>query len=144
MVVELMNCGGCKERFFREDVVRGEVISLLNRMWHKEHIQCVFCKLTITDERYFRSNVDPMKPACYACHIQTTHPACVGCSLPIIERGLVAFDRLFHIDCFRCAICHKTIPQRRGFYERDLMLYDESCYMMYIKDLPPDEDAPPT
>ncbi|CAL2030278.1 unnamed protein product [Caenorhabditis brenneri] len=134
--IELINCGGCKKRILEEEVKKDQIVSMFNRLWHKEHIECVYCKLQIPDGRYFRSTVDPLKPSCYACHIQTTHPACVGCSLPVIERGLIAFDRLFHADCFRCAICNKTIPQRKGFYERDLMLYDDVCYMMYIKDAP--------
>uniref|UniRef100_A0A1I7UKI0 LIM zinc-binding domain-containing protein n=2 Tax=Caenorhabditis tropicalis TaxID=1561998 RepID=A0A1I7UKI0_9PELO len=141
--LEMLNCGGCKKRILQKEVKANLVVLLFNRFWHKDHIKCVYCKLPISDGRILRSKVDSSKPACYACHIQTTHPACVVCYLPVIERGLVAFDRLFHIDCFRCAICNKTIPQRTGFYERDLMLYDPSCYMLYIKDDGIDEFGTP-
>ncbi|CAA96598.1 LIM zinc-binding domain-containing protein [Caenorhabditis elegans] len=135
MTIEFINCAGCKAKIAEEDVEKNKVVFFLNRMWHRDHIQCIFCKLQISDNRYFRSSIDPMKPSCYACHIQTNHPSCTGCSLPVIERGLVAFNRLFHIDCFRCAICNKTIPQRKGFYERDMMFYDDVCYMLHIKDV---------
>uniref|UniRef100_A0A2Q4S622 LIM zinc-binding domain-containing protein n=1 Tax=Caenorhabditis japonica TaxID=281687 RepID=A0A2Q4S622_CAEJA len=134
--VELLNCGGCRRHISEEDVKKNRVVRLFDRMWHQDHIQCVYCKLHISDGRIFRSTLDALQPACYVCHIQTTHPSCVDCSLPVIERGVTAFGRLFHVDCFRCAHCNKTIPQRRGFYEHDLLLYDDVCYMLHVNNVP--------
>ncbi|CAI2310254.1 unnamed protein product [Caenorhabditis sp. 36 PRJEB53466] len=136
MSVQLIDCAGCEKRISEEDVKKNRVVSLLDRMWHKNHIHCVFCKLPISDGRVFRSTIDDLKPACYVCHIQTAHPSCFGCTLPVTERALTAFGRLFHVDCFRCSSCNKPIPQKKGFYERDLQLYDDACYMLHIRDAP--------
>lgn len=56
------------------------------------------------------------------------------CGLSTFERAFVAEDRVYHVDCLRCTGCYRTIALDDGFFFRDMMLYDDTCFIFNAKE----------
>ncbi|CAB3410531.1 unnamed protein product [Caenorhabditis bovis] len=104
-------CGGCAKPIANEDISKKKVVWLLNRLWHFEHLKCIFCKANLKANRVFQSNVDRFEPCCFDCHMQTRHPACAECCEPLFESGYRAVGRYFHRKCFKCVACSKPVAK---------------------------------
>ncbi|CAD6190948.1 unnamed protein product [Caenorhabditis auriculariae] len=124
---ETVSCDDCSAFITRKQVTTGSVVMVLGRLYHLEHLKCVFCKIPLRGNLCFPSLADATKPACYDCNMNTRHAPCHECNEPLKEFGLSALGRLWHRKCFRCASCHKIIPNG-DYFAHDGHPFDEDCY----------------
>ena len=82
---------------------RGGAIAALGGVYHALCFECSSCRTPIGDGQYFMEQ-DSL-PYCRSCFLGKLSPKCCQCSTPIADRYVVAFNKEYHRECFRCEDC---------------------------------------
>jgi len=69
----------------------------------------------------------PYGPACKKCGTENK-PRCANCFLPINDKYYSAFNRFWHIKCFTCKVCDKSVDTNE-FIGHDNWPCHKDCYI---------------
>ncbi|RCN37840.1 LIM domain protein [Ancylostoma caninum] len=59
--------------------------------------------------------------------METQHPSCHACHLPLRETCVTAMRKKYHHECFRCCRCRGAMPNGE-YYIWNGNPFDEDCY----------------
>lgn len=109
---QLVTCYGCDR-----PILDQYLYNVLDRPWHQTCIQCIDCKSNLNDKCFSRDG----KLYCRDDFIRRFGPKCSGCNLGIGTHEMVrrAKDRVYHLNCFICYVCRKTIATGEQLYVVD-------------------------
>jgi LIM domain len=118
-------CAGCERPLI------GPYMVALNKNWHKECFVCrePSCTNHLTKELFYEHQGFPY---CEYHYYALQSNICASCRKPVIGRCVVALDKKWHPDHFKCAFCQKqidTLGTGAGYKERNGKAYDASCYL---------------
>ncbi|CAF4999005.1 unnamed protein product [Rotaria magnacalcarata] len=81
-----------------------------------------------------------MKIHCIDCFHEKFAPRCYACHRTILPVSgqeetvrIIAFDRSYHIDCYRCENCNVQFTTEEGCYPRDDSVLCLPCNRNYSK-----------
>jgi len=94
-----------------------ECVKAMDKTWHPECFQCCVCSAQFGGSLTYRETGG--KAYCDKCYTATILPKCAGCSQPIQDRALKAFDAQWHVQCFVCEECKTTFEDSKNFYAVD-------------------------
>ncbi|KAH7726693.1 Protein Y1A5A.1 [Aphelenchoides avenae] len=100
-----------------------EAVMALNRLWHPEHFRCSSCENPIRQTYQAAEN----KPYCVQCFAKNFNPKCAGCHETLVDTCLLALDKHWHPQCFRCNGCSKPLANGE-YYLVDDKPYDLDCH----------------
>lgn len=75
-------------------------------------------------------------------HKKITPPICYACKKPILGQPLVALNRTWHTECFRCALCHEPVNPGNAVFE-DNHIFHQQCNPASIRSSRPDSSPLP-
>ncbi|CAD7090865.1 unnamed protein product [Hermetia illucens] len=94
-------CFACKQP------IREKVIKALGQTWHEEHFVCNgTCNKPISGAPFYEREG---KAYCKDDFEKLFASKCTGCTLPILDKAVIALDAKWHKDCFKCKKCNKAI-----------------------------------
>ncbi|EYC28186.1 hypothetical protein Y032_0008g380 [Ancylostoma ceylanicum] len=96
--------------------IQSDAAYVLGRVWHVRHLACKMCKATLTVTGCRASPLDASTPICIDCYMETQHPSCYTCHLPLRETCVTAMRKKYHHECFRCCRCRGAMPSLSLFY----------------------------
>uniref|UniRef100_A0A7E4V4I4 LIM/homeobox protein Lhx1 n=1 Tax=Panagrellus redivivus TaxID=6233 RepID=A0A7E4V4I4_PANRE len=102
-------CGGCN------DAIQDQyMFHVLDKSWHSQCLRCADCKAPQTDSCFYRDGLI----LCRADFTRRFGTRCAGCNAVLERQDLVrrARDLVFHVRCFQCAICSKTLDTGEQLY----------------------------
>uniref|UniRef100_A0A0K2TJS5 Uncharacterized protein n=1 Tax=Lepeophtheirus salmonis TaxID=72036 RepID=A0A0K2TJS5_LEPSM len=104
------------------------VIRVLDRPWHESCVKCEDCGTQLNEKCFAKYD----RIFCRADFYRRYGPRCSGCSEIISPTDMVrkARNRVFHLNCFTCVVCHKQLHTGEKLY----VLRDESfiCKKDYL------------
>jgi hypothetical protein len=102
-------CGGCNDAI--EDQY---MFHVLDKSWHSTCLKCHDCLLPQTESCFYRDGLI----LCRNDFTRRFGTRCSGCNLVLEKEDLVrrARDLVFHVRCFQCAICQKTLDTGEQLY----------------------------
>ncbi|KAL6733715.1 hypothetical protein Aduo_004340 [Ancylostoma duodenale] len=77
----------------------------LDQVFHVACFKCKKCDTKLAGSSFYNIDNDPICDKCY----QDTLEKCTKCSKPISDRLLRACGGTFHVNCFTCTSCNKTL-----------------------------------
>uniref|UniRef100_A0A8R1TVR9 LIM zinc-binding domain-containing protein n=1 Tax=Onchocerca volvulus TaxID=6282 RepID=A0A8R1TVR9_ONCVO len=94
-------CSKCAESFVNE-----EAILVCGQLYHVNHLCCNYCNMRI----YYieEGSIVNDKIACTRCFDQL-NPKCHKCKRSIVNEYVINDGRLYHLNCFKCARCHRVL-----------------------------------
>nr|CAD7432149.1 unnamed protein product [Timema monikensis] len=104
--------------------VTGKIISALGKTWHPEHFKCASCNEPITSDKF---NQQDGKPYCEDDYANLFLKRCAECKEPIKEKVIMALNRHWHEEHFRCAKCDKKLVDL-SFFEKEGKPYCQEDY----------------
>uniref|UniRef100_A0A7I4YBL1 LIM zinc-binding domain-containing protein n=1 Tax=Haemonchus contortus TaxID=6289 RepID=A0A7I4YBL1_HAECO len=123
----LIQCPGCEKDITKADTRQDDAAYVLGRIWHLKHLFCMICKAPVTVSGCRACPQDGCSPICIDCYMETQHPCCEACNLPLRESCVMAMRKKYHHECFRCYSCRGAMPNRE-YYLLNGNPYDEDCY----------------
>ncbi|XP_046393203.1 transforming growth factor beta-1-induced transcript 1 protein-like [Ischnura elegans] len=111
-------CAACNKEITEKGVLA------LQKMWHSEHFQCVYCKIPITDDVFFEEGGEPY---CEEDYNNLFMQKCAECEKPITDTCVAALGKKWHRECFACAECGNKLGGET-FMEKDGKCYCKDCY----------------
>uniref|UniRef100_A0A0N5AUS3 Lipoma-preferred partner n=1 Tax=Syphacia muris TaxID=451379 RepID=A0A0N5AUS3_9BILA len=125
----LEKCAKCGE------VITERLLRASGSAYHPKCFVCTVCKKSLDNVQYTLDSEN--KIHCIPCFQDLYAPRCAVCSKPIIPKEgetesvrIVAMDKSFHIDCYRCEDCHAQLSSKiegQGCYPIDQHLYCKTC-----------------
>eukprot|EP01105_Mastigella_eilhardi_P022111 TRINITY_DN5418_c0_g1_i1.p1 TRINITY_DN5418_c0_g1~~TRINITY_DN5418_c0_g1_i1.p1 ORF type:complete len:496 (-),score=140.39 TRINITY_DN5418_c0_g1_i1:83-1540(-) len=111
-------CARCKKP------IVGEFIVLKGQKIHPEHYRCEDCGAD-----FIGGNCREFDNAYYCedCYKKKLLSTCGRCRKPIAGRSVTALGRVFHPECFTCAVCNQPFPNSK-FFEMEGKAYCEFHY----------------
>ncbi|XP_019844537.2 LIM/homeobox protein Lhx3 isoform X1 [Bactrocera dorsalis] len=105
-------CGGCHEL-----ILDRFILKVLERTWHAKCLQCSECHTQLNDKCFSRNGQlfckeDFFKPT------RRYGTKCSACDMGIPPTQVVrrAQDNVYHLQCFLCTICSRTLNTGDEFY----------------------------
>lgn len=95
-------CHFCKE------IINGEMLRALDKMWHVEHFCCCKCSLPIGASKFYTNK---NMPYCSHCYSKLFLFKCKNCSEPIVDRFVEALDSKWHEEHFCCQNCESKLSE---------------------------------
>ncbi|XP_076434654.1 uncharacterized protein LOC143274666 [Babylonia areolata] len=113
----LTECAGCER-----PILDKFLLNVLDRDWHVKCLQCCECKSNLTEKCFFRDG----QLYCRTDFFRRFGTKCAGCTQGISPNDLVrrARNKVFHLKCFTCMVCHKQLTTGEELY-----ILDESKFI---------------
>jgi len=110
--VPLSCCFGCGKPIFDRFL-----LTVLDKQWHTECVRCHTCGDLLDHKCFFRDG----NIFCREDFYRLYGPRCGGCLETVSPRDLVrkAREKVFHLRCFTCTICHKQLSTGEELYILD-------------------------
>ncbi|XP_063678616.1 four and a half LIM domains protein 2-like isoform X1 [Bolinopsis microptera] len=115
---ESKTCQGCGEAIDKAWVIG------LGNTWHSSCFKCTECTRVIDPkEKFFKVEVDGKHvPKCGDCKVtkgvaglDVKEKVCAGCEKEIESAWVVALNKHWHHDCFKCSHCDRKIDSKEQF-----------------------------
>uniref|UniRef100_A0A1A9VRR7 LIM zinc-binding domain-containing protein n=1 Tax=Glossina austeni TaxID=7395 RepID=A0A1A9VRR7_GLOAU len=105
-------CAGCNK-----PILDKFLLNVLERGWHASCVRCCECLQLLTDKCFSRES----KLYCRNDFYRRYGTKCSGCGQGIAPSDLVRKprDKVFHLNCFTCCICHKQLSTGEQLYVLD-------------------------
>ncbi|XP_061391006.1 paxillin homolog 1-like [Musca vetustissima] len=105
-------CAGCNK-----PILDKFLLNVLERGWHASCVRCCECLQPLTDKCFSRES----KLYCRNDFFRRYGTKCSGCGQGIAPSDLVRKprDKVFHLNCFTCCICHKQLSTGEQLYVLD-------------------------
>jgi len=105
----LMVCTNCEK-----PILDKYVLTVLEKPWHPNCVRCTDCGFVLNEKCFSRDG----KIFCKEDFYRRFGPKCSGCGLGISPQDLVrkARDKVFHLKCFTCFVCHKQLVTGEELY----------------------------
>ncbi|CAD0196127.1 unnamed protein product [Chrysodeixis includens] len=102
-------CGGCHEM-----IVDRYVLKVSDRTWHAGCLRCVECRAMLSGKCFARNN----QLYCTDDFFKRFGTKCAGCGQGIPPTQVVrrAQSHVYHLRCFACAACARTLNTGDEFY----------------------------
>ncbi|XP_063376381.1 LIM/homeobox protein Lhx3 isoform X1 [Cydia fagiglandana] len=102
-------CGGCHEM-----IVDRYVLKVSDRTWHAGCLRCVECRAMLSGKCFARNN----QLYCTDDFFKRFGTKCAGCGQGIPPTQVVrrAQSHVYHMRCFACAACARTLNTGDEFY----------------------------
>ncbi|XP_041976551.1 LIM/homeobox protein Lhx3 isoform X3 [Aricia agestis] len=102
-------CGGCHEM-----IVDRYVLKVSDRTWHAGCLRCVECRAMLSGKCFARNN----QLYCTEDFFKRFGTKCAGCGQGIPPTQVVrrAQAHVYHLRCFACAACARTLNTGDEFY----------------------------
>ncbi|KAM7352170.1 lim3 homeobox protein [Cochliomyia hominivorax] len=102
-------CGGCHEL-----ILDRFILKVLERTWHAKCLQCSECHAQLNDKCFARNG----QLFCKEDFFKRYGTKCSACDMGIPPTQVVrrAQDNVYHLQCFLCAICSRTLNTGDEFY----------------------------
>ncbi|CAL8099731.1 unnamed protein product [Calicophoron daubneyi] len=115
--MQIPYCAGCKQPVLDRIVMR-----VLNQHWHSACLKCMDCGIFLSDKCFIRTD----EVYCKDDFFRRFGTKCAGCDkgIPPSEVVRTAQDCVYHMDCFACIVCKRTLNTGDEFYllrDRKLM-----------------------
>ncbi|VDP69252.1 unnamed protein product [Echinostoma caproni] len=104
-----VRCIGCQQAILDQFYCR-----MADQFWHQACLRCFTCGILLSDRCYAREG----QLFCREDFIKHYGPKCIACRKSIQTSELVQFVRnsIFHMRCFKCAICERPLTPGDQFY----------------------------
>jgi len=104
------SCSKCQKR------IPGDCLIAIGRKWHPECFACAYCSVVFGNDPFY---IEDGLPYCTDDWNQLFTTKCHGCNFPIEagDRWVEALNNNYHSQCFKCAICKKSL-EGKNFYVR--------------------------
>eukprot|EP01117_Protostelium_nocturnum_P017498 TRINITY_DN7124_c0_g1_i1.p1 TRINITY_DN7124_c0_g1~~TRINITY_DN7124_c0_g1_i1.p1 ORF type:complete len:305 (-),score=40.89 TRINITY_DN7124_c0_g1_i1:21-887(-) len=153
---DTLNCTNCMQPIVSDRVCA------MGKSWHPEHFVCFLCSKVLSGE-FFEEGGNPHCSSCYSrafcCTIckkpifesffsdpirgkihsecfKTPIKTCHTCQKLITNRSVVACDKSYHPDCFRCSHCRADLDTLSSFYVKENNPVCSRCVMNQPPRLP--------
>ncbi|XP_030376817.1 LIM/homeobox protein Lhx3 isoform X1 [Scaptodrosophila lebanonensis] len=102
-------CGGCHEL-----ILDRFILKVLERTWHAKCLQCSECHAQLNDKCFARNG----QLFCKEDFFKRYGTKCSACDMGIPPTQVVrrAQDNVYHMQCFLCAMCSRTLNTGDEFY----------------------------
>ncbi|XP_017487422.1 PREDICTED: LIM/homeobox protein Lhx3 isoform X1 [Rhagoletis zephyria] len=102
-------CGGCHEL-----ILDRFILKVLERTWHAKCLQCSECHTQLNDKCFSRNG----QLFCKEDFFKRYGTKCSACDMGIPPTQVVrrAQDNVYHLQCFLCTICSRTLNTGDEFY----------------------------
>ncbi|KAH8324616.1 hypothetical protein KR074_012370, partial [Drosophila pseudoananassae] len=102
-------CGGCHEL-----ILDRFILKVLERTWHAKCLQCSECHGQLNDKCFARNG----QLFCKEDFFKRYGTKCSACDMGIPPTQVVrrAQDNVYHLQCFLCAMCSRTLNTGDEFY----------------------------
>ncbi|XP_067625423.1 LIM/homeobox protein Lhx3 isoform X2 [Eurosta solidaginis] len=102
-------CGGCHEL-----ILDRFILKVLERTWHAKCLQCSECHAQLNDKCFARNG----QLFCKEDFFKRYGTKCSACDMGIPPTQVVrrAQDNVYHLQCFLCTICSRTLNTGDEFY----------------------------
>ncbi|KAI8847429.1 hypothetical protein BC829DRAFT_396582 [Chytridium lagenaria] len=91
---------------------------------HPDCFVCIECVQPLHGKFYGRGD----KPYCEPCWGRIFCPKCHACGDAIREKTVLAMNKPFHSDCFRCSVCEKGFTALSQFIVKRNTVFCVQCY----------------
>lgn len=110
--MKMVLCAGCER-----PIVDRFLLNVVDRAWHVQCVKCCECKQRLNDKCFARDG----KLFCRTDFFRRFGTKCGGCSQGICPTDLVrrARDKVFHLACFTCLLCHRQLSTGEELYVLD-------------------------
>ncbi|KAK7087227.1 LIM/homeobox protein Lhx1-like isoform X2 [Littorina saxatilis] len=108
----MASCAGCER-----PILDRFLLNVLDRQWHVKCVQCSDCKCNLTEKCFFKEG----HLYCRSDFFRRYGTKCAGCTQGISPNDLVrrARNKVFHLKCFTCLVCHKQLSTGEELYILD-------------------------
>ncbi|CAF1543507.1 unnamed protein product [Rotaria magnacalcarata] len=118
--------------------ITDRILRATGKPYHAECFCCVVCHKTLDGVPF---TIDAtMEVHCIECFHQKFAPRCYVCHRPILPVNgqdetvrIVALDRSYHIDCYRCENCNIQFTSEEGCYPIDDHVFCMHCNRIYSR-----------
>ncbi|GAM23433.1 hypothetical protein SAMD00019534_066080, partial [Acytostelium subglobosum LB1] len=117
-------CGGCSKP------IVGRSVTALGKVWHPEHFTCTTCQVPFAGSS-FREHQG--KPYCETHYHQYFGRLCVKCNIPVVEKGVEAFGKIYHREHFTCQGCDTLLGKEVLDWDGKPLCY--KCYEALPKEV---------
>ena len=94
-----------------------------HRLYHSECFTCALCHRRLNPAQTFTLHNN--QPWCRQCENDTKN--CFNCRKPIFSESITYETRDYHVECFKCAHCHKTLENENLLCANELQPYCVAC-----------------
>ena len=98
-------------------------IDFKNRSFHPECFTCALCQRRLNPSQTFTLHND--QPWCRQCELDTKN--CCVCGQAIVSAGITYETREYHVECFKCSHCHKSLDNEKLLCANKLKPYCVAC-----------------
>ncbi|KAJ3274130.1 hypothetical protein HDV01_003413 [Terramyces sp. JEL0728] len=113
-------CAGCMQPLI------DDYVTVLSKNYHKHCLVCTVCQKVISGTSLYTHDEQHY---CEYHYYELTSNICFDCKGIIIGRCVVALDKKFHLNHFKCAFCSKILDEKGGYKEKSNKAYCTGCYM---------------
>ncbi|XP_051858929.1 LIM/homeobox protein Lhx3 isoform X3 [Drosophila sulfurigaster albostrigata] len=108
-IATIPKCGGCHEL-----ILDRFILKVLERTWHAKCLQCSECHAQLNDKCFARNG----QLFCKEDFFKRYGTKCSACDMGIPPTQVVrrAQDNVYHLQCFLCAMCSRTLNTGDEFY----------------------------
>ena len=100
-----------------------------DKHFHQACFLCVFCNTPLIKMKTTYRGKNDDETVCEPCFIDRYAPKCGKCNQPISPHipGTKYEDKMFHIECFACGRCKKSLANKKFFKVGNIQIC-EACY----------------
>lgn len=96
----------------------------MNQIFHVDCFKCGQCSKTLAGASFY--NIDD-KPTCETCY-QNSLEKCTACNRPISDKLLRACGGVYHVNCFVCYSCKKSLDGIPFTLDKDNNVHCVPCF----------------
>ncbi|CAI2345408.1 unnamed protein product [Caenorhabditis sp. 36 PRJEB53466] len=96
----------------------------MNQIFHVDCFKCGQCQKTLAGASFY--NIDE-KPTCEQCY-QNSLEKCTACNRPISDKLLRACGGVYHVNCFACHSCKKSLDGIPFTLDKDNNVHCVPCF----------------
>nr|XP_039268992.1 LIM/homeobox protein Lhx3-like isoform X2 [Styela clava] len=106
---EIPKCTGCEHHIFDRFILKVQ-----EKPWHSHCLKCNDCSVQLSDKCFSRGNM----VFCKDDFFKRFGSKCTACGhgIPPTEVVRRAQDSVYHLECFRCFLCHEKMGTGDQFY----------------------------
>jgi len=121
-----LKCGKCSG-----PITDLNAVQHMFKSYHPECYSCAGCGVNLSLMRKALTDKDNKGLFCEGCFIKDLAPRCFKCREPIYaphRPGTKCEDKDYHLSCFACAKCKKTLADKKFFKQGNNIFKCEICY----------------